>query len=94
MRPSPAADAPVVGRTLDYEPNSQAAEEPPHTEFSVDPATVMLAGRVGARIVISVYGAALAKASASITVPAKPRVQPTGRKGAGLRAGGTLRCRL
>jgi hypothetical protein len=77
--------------TRDFNIGIQAAEEPPHSEFSVDPATVMVSGRVGARIGISVYGAALAKAAASVTMPAKPRMQPAGPKGAGLRAGGILR---
>jgi hypothetical protein len=45
----------------DFNIGIQAAEEPRHSEFSVAPATVKMVGRVGARIVITVYGAALSK---------------------------------
>jgi hypothetical protein len=48
--------------TRDFNIGIQAAGAPPHSEFSVDPATVMMVGRIGARIVITVYGAALSKA--------------------------------
>ena len=44
--------------TRDFNIGIQAAEEPRHSEFALDPATVLSAGRVGARIVITVYGAA------------------------------------
>jgi hypothetical protein len=48
--------------TRDFNIGIQAADAPRHTAFVVDPATVVMAGRVGARIVITVYGAALSKA--------------------------------
>jgi hypothetical protein len=48
--------------TRDFNIGIQAAEEPRHSEFVVDPATAIMVGRVGARIVITVYGAALSKA--------------------------------
>jgi hypothetical protein len=47
--------------TRDFNIGIQAAEDPRHSEFSVAPATAMMAGRVGGRIVITVYGAALSK---------------------------------
>jgi hypothetical protein len=46
----------------DFNIGIQAAEAPPHSEFSVDPATVLMVGRIGGRIVITVYGAALSRA--------------------------------
>jgi hypothetical protein len=48
--------------TRDFNIGIQAAEGPHHSEFTVARATVLMAGRVGARIVITVYGAALSKA--------------------------------
>jgi hypothetical protein len=48
--------------TRDFNIGIQAADEPRHTAFVVAPATVVMAGRVGARIVITVYGAALSEA--------------------------------
>jgi hypothetical protein len=48
--------------TRDFNIGIQAAEEPACSEFPVDAATVMLVGKIGARIVITVYGAALSKA--------------------------------
>ena len=48
--------------TRDFNIGIQAAEEPPHSEFSVEPATVMMVGRIEARIVITIYGAGLSKA--------------------------------
>jgi hypothetical protein len=42
--------------TRDFNIGIQAAEEPRHSEFLVTPATVMMVGRLEARIVISVYG--------------------------------------
>jgi len=47
--------------TRDFNIGIQAAEEPHHSEFRIAPATVLKAGRVGARIVITVYGAALSR---------------------------------
>jgi hypothetical protein len=44
--------------TRDFNIGIQAAEQPAHREFSVDPATAVMAGKIGARIVITVYGAA------------------------------------
>ena len=43
--------------TRDFNIGIQAAGEPHHCEFAVAPATVVMAGRVGARIVITIYGA-------------------------------------
>jgi hypothetical protein len=48
--------------TRDFNIGIQAGEEPHHSEFAVAPATVVMAGRVGARIVITVYGAGPSKA--------------------------------
>lgn len=47
--------------TRDFNIGIQAAEEPAHSEFSLNPATAVMAGRVGARIVITVYGSALSR---------------------------------
>lgn len=44
--------------TRDFNIGIQAAEEPHAFEFALAPATVRMVGRVGARIVITVYGAA------------------------------------
>lgn len=46
--------------TRDFNIGIQAAEEPRHAEFPVDQATVRMVGKIGARIVITVYGAGLA----------------------------------
>lgn len=43
--------------TRDFNIGIQAGEEPPFREFAVTPTTVTMAARVGARIVITVYGA-------------------------------------
>ena len=43
--------------TRDFNIGIEAAGEPHHSEFALAPATVLMAGRVGARIVITVYGA-------------------------------------
>ena len=48
--------------TRDFNIGIQAAEEPHHSEFKIAPATVLKAGKAGARIVITVYGAAPSKA--------------------------------
>jgi hypothetical protein len=48
--------------TREFNIGIQAAEEPPQVEFPVHPATVMRVGKIGARIVVTVYGAALATA--------------------------------
>jgi hypothetical protein len=45
----------------DFNIGIQAAEEPHAAEFAVSPATVKLVAKVGGRIVITVYGAALSK---------------------------------
>jgi hypothetical protein len=45
--------------TRDFNIGIQAANQPAHREFPLNPATVVMAGRIGARIVITVYGAAL-----------------------------------
>jgi hypothetical protein len=47
--------------TRDFNIGIQAAEGPRHREFSVAPATAMMVGKVGGRIVITVYGAAFSK---------------------------------
>ena len=47
--------------TRDFNIGIQAGEGPPHREFSLPPSTAMLVGKVGGRIVITVYGAALSK---------------------------------
>jgi len=46
--------------TRDFNIGIQAAEEPRDAEFPVDQATVRMVGKIGARIVITVYGAGLA----------------------------------
>lgn len=46
--------------TRDFNIGIQAGEEPPFRAFAVTPTTVTMAARVGARIVITVYGAASA----------------------------------
>ena len=48
--------------TRDFNIGIQAAEKPNDIEFPVASATVALVGKVGGRIVITVYGAALSKA--------------------------------
>jgi hypothetical protein len=48
--------------TRDFNIGIQAGDEPRHIEFPVAPATVSMVGKVGGRIVITVYGAALSKA--------------------------------
>jgi hypothetical protein len=48
--------------TRDFNIGIQAAEAPGHTEFPVAPATVRMVGKMGGRIVVTVYGAALSKA--------------------------------
>jgi hypothetical protein len=47
--------------TRDFNIGIQASEGPRHTEFSVAPATALMVGRVGGRIIITVYGAAFSK---------------------------------
>ncbi len=53
--------------TRDFNVGIQAGEEPHHSEFAIAPATVLMAGRVGARIVITVYGAAPSALSSRAT---------------------------
>jgi hypothetical protein len=48
--------------TRDFNIGIQAADEPRHIEFPVAPGTVAMVGKVGGRIVITVYGAAHSKA--------------------------------
>ena len=47
--------------TRDFNIGIQAAETPAHSEFSVAPAAVRMVGRVGGRIVITVYSPASSK---------------------------------
>jgi hypothetical protein len=47
--------------TRDFNIGIQAAEGPRHKEFSVAPATALMVGKVGGRIIITVYGAAVSK---------------------------------
>jgi hypothetical protein len=47
--------------TRDFNIGIQAAEGPRHKEFPVAPATALLVGKLGGRIVITVYGAALSR---------------------------------
>src|SRR3712207_6063438 len=47
--------------TRDFNIGIQAGEGPRYREFSVAPATAMMVGRIGGRIVITVYGAAASK---------------------------------
>ena len=46
----------------DFNIGIQAAEEPGHIEFPLAPAPVAMVGKVGGRLVVTVYGATLAKA--------------------------------
>jgi hypothetical protein len=48
--------------TRDFNIGIQAGKEPGHSEYALTPATVVRVGRVGGRIVITVYGAASSKA--------------------------------
>jgi hypothetical protein len=48
----------------DFNIGIQAADEPAHIEFAIAPTTASLVGRVGGRLVITVYGAGLVKARA------------------------------
>lgn len=43
----------------------QAGDEPQHSEFPLKPETVTMVGKLGGRIVITVYGAALTKRGTS-----------------------------
>jgi hypothetical protein len=43
--------------TRDFNIGIQAAESPRHCEFSVAPATALMVGRLGGRIVLTIYGA-------------------------------------
>ncbi|HEX4891676.1 MAG TPA: hypothetical protein VFV47_00195 [Hyphomicrobiaceae bacterium] len=47
--------------TRDFNIGIQAAEGPRHKEFTVAPATATMVGKVGGRIVITIYGAAFSK---------------------------------
>jgi hypothetical protein len=47
--------------TRDFNIGIQAADGPQHREFAVAPATARMVGKVGGRIVITVYGAAFSK---------------------------------
>ena len=51
--------------TRDFDIGIQAGERPPDTEFTIAQETVRMAGRVGARIVITVYGASLSRTARS-----------------------------
>jgi hypothetical protein len=79
--------------TRDFNIGIQVGEEPRHGEFPLAPPTVQMVGAVRGRIVITVYGAAVPKAEVPAMVLPNPRMQPTGRLGAGRRTGGTLRRR-
>jgi hypothetical protein len=47
--------------TRDFNIGIQAADAPHHIELPIAPATAAMAGKVGGRIVITVYGAALSQ---------------------------------
>jgi hypothetical protein len=47
--------------TRDFNIGIQAAQEPRHKEFSVARTTALMVGRVGGRIVVTIYGAASAQ---------------------------------
>jgi hypothetical protein len=49
----------------DFNVGIQAADEPDHSDFVLKPETVAMVGKLGGRIVITIYGAALNKISRS-----------------------------
>lgn len=51
----------------DFNIGIQAAREPRYSEFPIEPATVLMVGKIGGRIVVTVYGSSLAGRSRRVS---------------------------